>query len=246
MFKFFSKNNENILQKLNFLYIENINEYVEYVGSSVNISNVKKNNVFFEEKKQEYVKAVLHFANYLKIKYSDSFLSQDPVINLELDEITKNIDRIAATLFFAPTYPDLIYICRGSYNSAHLHIKNDHVEEAEHLDLLPGLNKILAQNHNFNKIFRGFSVIEVKAFLEQMHILPKDSELERVIYDYNIRNLIHENFFKSIIYVLLMDNNQYALKRARLFADSLDVKFNFEPYSFMDEGKKLLHNKNQG
>ena len=64
-----------------------------------------------------------------------------------------------------------------------------------------------------------------------MRILPITNDLDKVITAYDERNKIYNNFLRSIIYSLLSKATNLAdIKRARLFAASFDINFNFEPF----------------
>ena len=111
-------------------------------------------------------------------------------------------------------------------------------------ELLPGLSRILA-NSKINKLFNGLTPIDARELLKQMDIYPKNTELDEVISNYNERLMINQLFLKSIICLLLIRRSTYGINRARLFADSLGISFDFWPYEDKMEQSKILEYKNQ-
>ena len=74
-----------------------------------------------------------------------------------------------------------------------------------------------------------------------MGILPKDSELQRVIDINNELSYFNKKFLESVVALfLVVHRTQYAVKRARLFADSLGIDFDFTPFEKKEDNHKKL------
>lgn len=215
------------------IYLECANTYINYYGKLKGIENPVDNKEFYQEMAGPFYNSAMHFVNYLENSYTDEILNQDQVINLDLNKMLEGADDTTLGLFNKPTFPSLIYINDGQY-STHFHTDGNVIFEAEGIEVLPGLSYALA-NQKINKLFNGLTPIEVRELLKQMNIYPKDTELDKVIDDYKERLKIHESFLISIICLLLIRRNGYGIKRARLFADSLGISFDFEPFEKKDE-----------
>ena len=210
------------------IYLECASYYIKYQGKVHNIENPLENDEFYREWATPFYNSAMYFVNYMENNYPDSVLVDDDVLDLDLSEMLEGADSTAKDLFFKPKFPELIYINESLY-STHLHTDGDVVFEAESIEVLPGLSKALA-NQKINKLFNGLTPIEVKELLKQMNIYPKDSELDQVISYYKEKEFVNYNFLKSIVCLLLIRRSNYDVKRARLFADSLGIYFDFAPF----------------
>lgn len=210
------------------MYLECVDYYIAYQGKLRGIENPIHDKEFYQEWAAPFYNSAMHFVNYLENQYPDQSLTEDIVIDFNLEEMLENADETAKTLFNKPLFPGLIYINDKQY-STHFHTNGDVIVDTEGIQVLPGLSNLLA-NDKINKLFNGLNPIEARALLKQMGIYPKDTELDSVISDYYERETINKGFLKSIICLLLIRRSEYGIKRARLFADSLGIYFDFEPF----------------
>lgn len=220
-------------------YLQNMKEYVIY-----NESFYRRLHLPDEGRQEklmaEYNNAVSEIVNYLLAKFPESSLNGNNSVEIELIDMNENLSNSTFNMLRVPSYPDIIDIKRGSYPT-HFHVKGQFIEEAEEVECLKGLNYLL-RNGKINKIFKGLTVKEARSLLDQMNILPKDNELDQVIINHDERTKLYYNFIRSIIYSLLTKAKSTAdIRRARLFAASFDVDFDFEPYeAFINEQEKKL------
>lgn len=215
------------------MYLEYANYYIAYQGKLRGIDNPLDDKEFYQEWATPFYNSAMYFVNYLENKYPDQVLTNDEVINLDLADMIENADDDAKALFSKPKFPNLIYLNDSQY-STHFHTDGETVYEAEGVQVLPGLSRLLA-NEKINKLFNGLNPIEVRELLKQMDIYPKDTELDQVINSYRELETINIGFLKSIICLLLIRRSDFGIKRARLFADSLGIYFDFEPFEKKDE-----------
>ena len=77
-----------------------------------------------------------------------------------------------------------------------------------------------------------------------MRILPITNDLDKVIVAYDERNRIYKGFLRSVIYSLLSKaRTPQDIQRARLFADSFELDFDFKPFdSLVTQNPKLKLN----
>lgn len=215
------------------MYLECANYYIAYQGKIRGIENPLDDKEFYQEWAAPFYNSAMYFVNYLESKYPDQLLTNDEVINLDLADMLENADDITKNLFSKPKFPKLIYLNDSQY-STHFHTDGEIVYEAEGVQILPGLSGLLA-NEKINKAFNGLNPIEVRELLRQLNIYPKDTELDSVISNYHEQEVINLGFLKSIIYLLLIRRSDFGVKRARLFADSLGIYFDFEPFEKKEE-----------
>ena len=220
------------------MYLECVDYYVNYQGKLRNIENPTDNKKFYEEIVSPFYNSAMHFVNYLESTYTDDTLNNDEVIELDLNKMIDGANKTVLQLFSSPTFPDLIYI--NSIYSTHFHTDGNHIIDTEGVEVLPGLSSIIA-NKKINKIFNGLTPIEARELLKQMNIYPSSTELDEVINIYREKQKIQQVFYKSIICLLLIRKNNYAIKRARLFADNLGVPFDFSYFEKELEQRKLKH-----
>lgn len=221
------------------IYLRNVNEYVEYYGDILGIKNPINDKEFYESMATPYYSSAMKITNYLIEKYPDNLFAQDNTLELDYDDLVDNMDENAKKYFLVPTLPSLIYINDKKY-STHFHTDGDVITEAEGIEFLPGLSYALA-NSKINGLFKGLSVIEARNLLQQMSILPKNSELEKVIKNYNMNVYFNKKYLESLICLLLVVNkNSYSVNRARFIADSLGIDFDFSYYEAKDMNEKKL------
>jgi hypothetical protein len=210
------------------MYLESAACYINYQGKLRGIENPLDNKEFYEEIAGDFYKAVMHFVNYLENTYTDDILTNDEVIELDLNKMLEGSNSTTLDLFSSPQFPELIYLNESLY-STHFHIYDNKIIESEGVQVLPGLSDLLA-NEKINKLFNGLTPIEARELLKQMGIYPKDTELDLVIENYKERQNVQYSFYKSVICLLLLRRSNYGIKRGRLFADSLGFSFDFKPF----------------
>lgn len=233
-----NRNNQSIGE----LYLEYANYYIAYQGKIRGIDNPLDDKEFYQEWAAPFYNSAMYFVEYLENKYPDQVLEADDVIQLNLADMLENADDTTRNLFNKPKFPNLIYLNDSLY-STHFHTDGDTIYEAEGIQVLPRLGMALA-NEKINKLFNGLTPIEARELLIQMNIYPKNTELDQVINNYSEREVINRSFLKSIICLLLIRRSSYGIKRARLFADSLGILFNFEPFEKQDIHNKKLEKTN--
>lgn len=216
------------------MYLECASYYINYQGKLRGIENPLDNKEFYEEMAGPFYNSAMHFVNYLENTYTDDILTNDEVIDIDLNKMLEGASNTVIELFSSPTFPNLIYI--NSTYSTHFHTDGNTIYDAENIQVLPGLSSMLA-NQKINKIFNGLTPIEARELLKQMSIYPtdKNQELDIVIDNYRERKNVQSAFYKSIICLLLIRRSNYGIKRARLFADSLGIPFDFTPFEKKEE-----------
>ena len=218
------------------LYLSYADNYIKYQGQIRGIDNPLDDKDFYQKFAGPFYNAAMYFVNYLESNISEEELNEDKPIDFDFEKMLDTADEEARNFFRATMYPNLIYLNDSKY-STHFHTDGEIIYEAEGIQVLPGLSGLLA-NERINKIFIGLTPREAKALLQQMGIYPKNTELDKVIKAVEERMFINTSFKKAIICLLLIKNNKYSLKRARLFADRLGIYFDFEP--FEKEDKNIL------
>lgn len=217
------------------IYLECASYYINYHGKIRGIENPVDNKEFYEEMAGPFYNSAMHFVNYLEKTYTDDVLNNGEVIDLDLSKMLEGASDTALGLFNSPTFPELIYI--NKQFSTHFHTDGKTIIDAEGIEVLPGLSSLLA-NAKINKLFNGLTPIEARELLKQMNIYPNGIELNEVINNYRERQNIQYAFYKSIICLLLIRRSNNGIKRARLFADSLDVSFDFSRFEKDTEYKR--------
>lgn len=234
-----SKKEEDVKEKVvsaSDIYIRNVEEYIIYYGKMMMVKNPLDDKEFYEKYAVFYYRAAMEIVEFINENYPDSKFVGDEVIDFDYEGLLEKMRDETKSLFFKPNFPELIYIDAGRY-STHFHVQEDKVCEAEFVQVLPGLSRSLA-NEKINKLFTGLGVVELRDLLVQMNILPKDSELEETIEKHRELSRLNDKFLESVIALLLVvDRGRCTLKRARLFADSLGINFNFKPFEELEERK---------
>ncbi len=221
------------------IYLRNLNEYIEFYASLVDKQNPLDDMSFYNMYAVPYYNAATQIADYLKEKYPDTVFSSEDVITLDVDDMIQAMNDETKEFFLKPKYPNLIYIDNTRYFT-HFHVQDGVVFETEGIEALPGLSRTLA-NTKINKLFNGLNVTEVKDLLKQMNILPENTELEGCITMHKKLNQLNEKFLESVVCLLLiLSKNNSTIARARLFADSMGIYFDFQPFEVeMNPEKKL-------
>jgi hypothetical protein len=220
------------------IYIKNIYEYVNYHGKKIGMENPSDNIEFFKKMAAPYYNTAMNIVKYVTEKYTDDILNTDEVIEFDYDDFIKMMDEETKSFFFPPNYPSLIYIDASRFTT-YFHVANNVISESENIEVLPGLSSALA-NKKINKLFNGLEIPEVRYLLLQMGILPNNTELEKVIIEHNEYVYLNKRYLESVVSLfLILDRKNFSLKRARLFADSLGISFDFSPF----EQKEFLEKK---
>lgn len=221
------------------IYIKNVNEYVSYYGKLLNVDKPLEDFEFYKKYAVPYYNSAMNIVNFVGDKYPDEVLDNDDVIEFDYEGLVNQMNSETKSLFFKPNFPDLIYINESKYYT-HFHVQNNIVTDAEGVEVLPGLSYSLA-NQKINRLFEGLSVIELRDLLFQMGILPKDSELQRVIDINKELTYYNKKFLESVVALfLVVHRTKYAVKRARFFADSLGIDFDFSHFEKKEENQKKL------
>ena len=181
----------------------------------------------------------MNIVTFFEKCYPDDVLATDEVLEFDYNGLVSQMNYEMKSLFLKPQFPDLIYIDKAKY-STHFHVEDNIVTDAEGIETLPGLSSALA-NQKINRLFEGLSVIEVSELLLQMGILPKESELQSTINKYIELTYYNKTFLESVIALfLVIRRTKYAFKRARFFADSLGIEFDFSLFEKENENTKKL------
>lgn len=221
------------------IYMRNINEYVEYYGKLMDVKNPLDDMEFYERIAVPYYNAAMNIVNFVNDNYSDEMISSGEVVDFDINGLINQMTDDTKRLFFKPNFPSLIYIDEGRYFT-HFHVQDDKVYEAEGVEVLPGLSRTLA-NEKINRLFEGLSPVEVRDLLQQMSILPRNTELEKVIKNYNELFYLNKRFLESVICLLIVvQRNKYSMSKARFLADSLGIYFDFSILEQKDVSEKKL------
>ncbi len=221
------------------IYMRNINEYVEYYGKLMDVKNPLDDMEFYERIAVPYYNAAMNIVNFVNDNYSDEMISSGEVVDFDINGLINQMTDDTKRLFFKPNFPSLIYIDEGRYFT-HFHVQDDKVYEAEGVEVLPGLSRTLA-NEKINRLFEGLSPVEVRDLLQQMSILPRNTELEKVIKNYNELVYLNKRFLESVICLLIVvQRNKYSMSKARFLADSLGIYFDFSILEQKDVSEKKL------
>ena len=210
------------------LYLSYASRYVSYQGKMNNVSNPLDNSDFYKQYAAPFYNSAMYFANYIDNIYTEDVLESNNIPEINISCMLQNASEENRKFFCSPKYPEIMHIKASDYTS-HFHIKENIIEEAEDIHLLPGLSDLLA-NERINQLFVGLTPIEALALLEQMNICPKNSTLEQYINKYKEMKYVNEGFLMSIVCLLLIRRTKHSVTRARLFADSLGIDFDFSQF----------------
>ena len=211
------------------IYTSGINEYIEY----------NKKIMMFPEKisikipalKEEYSAGITSIINYLRstltefrIDNKDSFGTNINPLELDLQSMFAECPNILINLIRNQNPPEIINIIDNQH-MPHIHLSGETIEMAEHLELLPGLNRLLV-NDRINKMFEGLNIFTAEALFKQMNLLPKNNNFERVLERYRERVILHRLLIKDIVDSLISTDSRYDIERARIFLSYFDVEYN--------------------
>lgn len=229
--------NKTDSDKLYDLYIKNISQYV-FLSKEM-MKPLSYDDEDKENDKQSYIETVEHIVSYLRNTFTSEVLKSGNSLEIDKNEMCKDINNSVIYSIREPEFRDIIYIIEET-KYPHFHTNGSVIVEAEGVHCLPGLNRELCKP-KINNIFEGMEVTEARAMLNQMRLLPRGNNLEREIFIHDLAMSMHKGLLLSIIYNLLMTRDADDILRARLFASSFGVDFDFTPYEEKEQntGKKL-------
>lgn len=224
------------------LYLKNISHYIFLSKEIMKPISYNKDNQEYDKKC--YVETVEHIVTYLRNTFTSEILKSGNNLEINVDEMCEGINNSVIYSLREPKYRDIIYIIEET-KYPHFHTNGSVILESEGIDCLPGLNKELCKS-KINGIFEGMEITEARAMLNQMRLLPRGNNLEKEIFIHDLLVSAHKGLILSIIYNLLMSEDYDDVVRARLFAATFGVDFDFTPYDKDNklEDKKLKKEQN--
>ena len=81
------------------MYLECAGHYISYQGKLRGIENPLQDNDFYQEWAGPFYNSAMHFVNYLENTYTDEILSQEQVINLDLNKMLEGANDATLDLF---------------------------------------------------------------------------------------------------------------------------------------------------
>lgn len=184
----------------------------------------------------KYVDAVIFVVNYLRNLFTNDKLDNNDDLFFDLNDMCNCAINGTRYIIEYPKLPDTIPLINETrMPQFHINVDDNTIDKAEYMIMLPNYNCTISDD-KFCSFFKDLTVYEAKSLLEQMNLFPKNGLFDITIQFYDEEKVIHNNFFLNIIYMLLKTKNKYDVKRARIFADSLGIAFDFTPY----EGGKVL------
>ena len=245
MFNKFKKKEQKELTPFDIItknYLDNLSEYIRFNEKYFKSYDLEGSEDREQQLTNEYNAAINELVNYLYSKFPDSIFNSNCPVEINIPDMCENISNFTFNMLKIPKYPAIIDIDRDEY-STHFHTVGDKVVEAENVQVLPGILPSL-RNSKINKIFEGRTIKETRDLLKQMRILPITNDLDKVIVAYDERNRIYKGFLRSVIYSLLSKaRTPQDIQRARLFADSFELDFDFKPFdSLVTQNPKLKLN----
>lgn len=210
-------------------FLDNMSKYVAFHEVSYKMSGINLDEEGRKQLMEEYSKFVSTIVNYLNNRFPDAVLDGNNSVDLSIADIGEELSDKAYNLLLEPQYPSIMDVKRNRC-ATHFHISEGKVTIAECVEALPNLDRKLAKD-KINRIFEGLTVEELAALLHQMHILPRDNDIDKIIVSHKARIRVHNEFLDSVIYMILSNVSTMGdIRRARLFADIFGVSFDFEPY----------------
>lgn len=212
-------------------YLENISRYIRYSREIMKPLSYDKDNQEYDIK--SYTETINHLVEYLRSTFTTDVLKDGSSLELDVKKMCEGIDNAVIYSLYEPKFRDIIYIL-SEEKYPHFHTNGKYVLSAEGINCMPGLNVNL-RKYRINEIFEGFDMFEARDLLRQMKLLPPNNNLEREIHLYEQATMIHKDFILSVVYNLLMSGEADDIVRARLFADSFGIDFDFKPYEGKDK-----------
>lgn len=230
--------NKDEKNELNELYLANLSEYIRFSKELMKPLSYDKDSQEYDVK--QYNEAINYIVDYLRNNFSDEQLKNGASLEIDINSLLSGTKNIVMYNILEPQFRDLIYIISES-SYPHFHTDGKCVIEAEGINYLPGLDGYLRQP-KINDMFKGMEIMEARAMLKQMRLLPPLNNLESEINIYENMKSIHRHFILSVVYILLMSKEPSDVVRARLFAASFNVDFDFAPYDKdpKQDDKKLM------
>ena len=193
-----------------------------------------------DDEDKDIIVEILFTHQVTKEKIDSTTLENYSINDLISPELCKN-QKLKAIL--ENTFLDGLMYINAYTSSAHFHVRNMIVVETEFLETLPDLIPEL-KNQNFNTLFNGRNIVEVRYILEQMKVLPKNSELETTVNNYFILRNIRSRFIESIICMLIIHNkDEYTKERVRILKKVSGIYIDIEKYLKVDTKKMILKNE---
>lgn len=220
------KRNDNVNKEV--IEDSNIKLYLSYMKDFYGLIGLRLDEEDKVKLTDKFNNSLNYFVSYLENTFSDDILVGSNSVCIDEDNMLTGASKDAKNLFCRHKYNMLIYI-NSSDTYPHMHTDGERVVEMEGVHTIKGLNHTL-QNNSINKIFTGLTVSEAAALLEQMHLLSKDGELKKSIATHNVLEAVRRLFYNAIISKVLDSDSKMKVARARLFADTFGVKYDFSKY----------------
>ena len=224
------------------VYQKNLKNYIDFFKNDVYTDDEAD---YIKKLEKDYYDTILSYVRHLeneltKEKIDSTTLENYSINDLISPELCKN-QKLKAIL--ENTFLDGLMYINAYTSSAHFHVRNMIVVETEFLETLPDLIPEL-KNQNFNTLFNGRNIVEVRYILEQMKVLPKNSELETTVNNYFILRNIRSRFIESIICMLIIHNkDEYTKERVRILKKVSGIYIDIEKYLKVDTKKMILKNE---
>ncbi len=238
---FFNKNKKKKLDdnKVNTLYERYLDNSVEYVNyARMLTASLFPDKEFDEQNAKEYYNSVNYYVTYMREIFCDEILCFEEKLGINVSDMLEKADTITKYMMIEPKYPEIIYILNDT-RAPHFHTNGKYILDAEFINAIPGLDSKLRQT-KINGIFEGMDILEARALLNQMRLLPINSSLDKTIKEHEASTQVFESFKESVICLLLCSGTKSDLIRARMFADTFGVDFDFSPYEEKLNGEKIL------
>lgn len=236
LFKRNDNDNKEVVEDKNIkLYLSYMKEFYGLIGLSLDEEDKVKLT-------DEFNNSLNYFVSYLENTFSDDVLVGSNSISIDEDAMLMGASNEAKNLFCKHKYNKLIYI-NSSDTYPHMHTDGEYVVEMEGVHTIKGLNQTLQKN-SINQIFNGLTIPEAAALLEQMRLLGKDGELRQAIATHNVLEMVRRLFYNAIISKVLDSESKMKVTRARLFADTFGVKYDFSKYENEDVKYTLKKDNN--
>lgn len=244
--KLFNRNHKTVKEDITIegtqIFNNGLDEYIKYYQKIMSFMSSNTITEKTTQLKEEYINSIITIINYLRNTLTNEQLdSCTHTIDINLRALLSKCPNTISSLIKEQDYAETIYITDNKH-LPHFHTLNGYVDMAENIEALPGLNHILA-NQRINSCFNRLSIIEARALLNQMSLLPPDNNLDKEIASFNERNNLHKLLIRDIIESLLSTKNKYDLTRAMIFASCFDVPFDFTPYNHDNDKNKTLEFK---
>lgn len=201
---------------------------------------------YLRELANSYNKAVIQIARHYEELYPDNRLPER-ICDLNFSEYDsfdlKKYRKDTNNYFLYEVAANgIFYLDSNYFRSAHLHVEDSIIVEAENFNLIGSLSPILASN--INSLLTGLDIRVAKEVLNKMNILPIQSEIKKITKQMELQERCNQNFLLSVIYFMLASKKSNKdIFRAMIFANDLNINFNFGPYIDLNQEQRLLLEK---